>query len=136
VQRAWLVRGANVHGQNLVAEWLRGGFCSVAAPELDEVPPGLSRAAIGERVAEDYGHLSFGARGSITGMLHTFLNLIQVGDVVVTVDDQAVYVGTVTGGPTWVESPGRLSSRRRAVRWANPDRPLPVVASRAPRRPS
>jgi 5-methylcytosine-specific restriction protein B len=123
-QHAWLVRGANVHGQNLVAEWLRGGYCSVAAPELDEVPPGLSRAEIGERVAEDYGHLSFGARGSITGMLHTFLNLIQVGDVVVTVDDQAVYVGTVTGEPIWVESPGRFSSRRRAVHWANADRPL------------
>ena len=90
----------------------------------DEVPSGLSRAEIGERVAEDYGHLSFGARGSITGMLHTFLNQIQIDDVVVTVDDQAVYVGTVTGEPTWVESPGRLSSRRRAVKWANPDAPL------------
>jgi len=123
-QRGWLARGANVHGHNLVPQWLEGGYCSVAAPELREVPPGLSRAEIGELVAEDYGHLSFGSRAAIVSMLNAFLNLMQVGDVVVTVDDDDVYVGTVTGEPVWVESVGRLSSRRRAVAWANVGSPL------------
>jgi len=27
--RGWLVRGANVHGRNLVPDWLAGGYCSV-----------------------------------------------------------------------------------------------------------
>jgi len=124
LQRGWLVRGANVHGHNLVPQWLREGFCSVAAPELRPVEPGLSRTELAELVAEDYDHLGYGSQSAIVSTIHTFLNSISLGDLVVTVDDDRVYVGEIIGEAEWADSAGRLSSRRRAVRWANADRPL------------
>jgi 5-methylcytosine-specific restriction protein B len=124
LQRAWLIRGASVHGRNLVPEWVRDGYCSVAAPELREVSAGLSRAEVRHLVDEDYAHQSYGARSSIATMVHAFLTLMKVGDVVVTTDDEDVYVGTITSEPYWVESQGTLSSRRRNVDWAMGGTPL------------
>src|SRR5260370_20891398 len=45
-QRGWLVRGANVQGRNLVPDWLAGGYCSLAYPELPELRPGPTRSQL------------------------------------------------------------------------------------------
>ena len=43
VRRAWLVRGSNVQGVNLVRDfWLRQGVCSLPATRLRSLPPGAS----------------------------------------------------------------------------------------------
>ena len=38
VKRAWMVRGSNVDGYNLVPDWLRDGFVSVSASQLGFTP--------------------------------------------------------------------------------------------------
>jgi 5-methylcytosine-specific restriction protein B len=123
-QRGWLVRGANVHGKNLIRDWLDNGYCSIAFPELEEVPSGLTKSQLDQLLREAIPEMSPAQRGVRVGVLDRFLNRMDVGDLVVTVNGPNVYVGIVASGVTWTESPGRLSSRRRAVDWANPDAPF------------
>ncbi|XVU26713.1 McrB family protein [Actinoplanes sp. CA-054009] len=123
-QRGWLVRGAKVHGHNLVERWLAEGFCSVAFPELPEVKPGAPKAELDELLHRTMPDLTAAQRGVRVGVLDRFLNHIKPGDVVVTVDWRGVYAGRVTGDAAWIPSDGNLSSRRRAVEWANPDAPI------------
>ena len=122
--RGWLVRGANVHGRNLIPDWLAEGYCSIAFPELAEVPAGLTRSQLDAVLADGRPDLSARQRSIQVGVMHRFLNEIRPGDIVATVDGPDVYVGVVTSEPEFVETPGRLSSRRRRVRWANPDTPF------------
>lgn len=122
--RGWLVRGANVHGRNLVPTWLADGYCSLAYPELKPLAPGLSRSQLDARLAVDAPDYSVRQRSIHVGVLDRFLNQMRPGDVVATVDGPRVYVGTVTGDAFDVETPDRLSSRRRPVAWANADAPF------------
>jgi 5-methylcytosine-specific restriction protein B len=122
--RGWLVRGANVQGQNLVPTWLAHGYCSMAYSQLPEVPPGLTRAQLDEVIAKAVPDFSVRQRAIRVGVLDRFLNLMQPGDLVATVDGPRLYVGTVTGPPSWQETPEGVSSRRRSVDWLRPDPPL------------
>lgn len=123
-QRGWRVRGAQVHGRNLVPEWLVQGYCSIAFPELGELKPGLSRTELDEHLAAATPDLTPAQRGSRVGVLDRFLNQMREGDLVVTVDPRGVFVGTVTGSPTWTPSADNLADRRRSVTWHNVDAPL------------
>ncbi|MEU7616498.1 AAA family ATPase [Micromonospora rifamycinica] len=123
-RRGWLVRGAKVHGHNLVGQWLAEGFCSIAYPGLPELKPGLSRVELDQRLREALPDFSPSQRGLHVGVLDRFLNRMSVGDVVVTVDGPKVHVGTVAGPATWLDTPEGRSNRRRKVTWANPDAPL------------
>jgi 5-methylcytosine-specific restriction enzyme B len=122
--RGWLVRGANVHGRNLVPTWLAEGFCSVAFPELGPVEPGLTRSQLDEALAAAIPELSVRQRSIHVGVLDRFLNQMRPGDLVATVDGPKVYVGRVVGHLEFVETPDRLSGRRRRVAWANADAPF------------
>ena len=122
--RGWLVRGANVHGRNLVPEWLAEGYCSLAYPDLGELPAGRTRSQIDAQLAERQPDLTSKQRSIHVGVLDRFLNQMQPGDIVATVDGTKVYVGTVTGPASWIETPEHLNSRRRPVRWANADAPF------------
>jgi len=120
----WLVRGAKVHGVDLIGDWLAHDYCSVAFPDAPEIPPGTSLAKIGEIIAAALPDLSVQERRSRAGSLDRFLNRIKIGHVAVTVHGPHVYVGRVTGPAVWVDSPDALSSRRHPVQWLNGDRPL------------
>ncbi|GID96603.1 AAA family ATPase [Amorphoplanes digitatis] len=122
--QGWLVRGAKVHGHNLIGQWLAEGFCSIAFPELPEVKPGTSRAELDELLRERLPEYSASQRGVRTGVLDRFLNRMREGDVVVTLDWQGVYVGRVTGPAGWTATTENISNRRRPVAWANPDAPI------------
>lgn len=122
--RGWLVRGANVHGRNLVPEWLTEGYCSLAYPDLGELPAGRTRSQIDTQLAERQPDLTSKQRSIHVGVLDRFLNKMQPGDIIATVDGTKVYVGTVTGPATWTETPEYLNSRRRPVHWANVDAPF------------
>jgi 5-methylcytosine-specific restriction protein B len=122
--RGWLVRGANVQGQNLVPAWLGYGYCSMAYSNLPEVPPGLTRAQLDEVIAKAVPDFSVRQRSIRVGVLDRFLNLMQPGDLVATVDGPELYVGTVAGPPSWQQTPEGISSRRRPVDWLRPDPPL------------
>jgi 5-methylcytosine-specific restriction enzyme B len=125
-QYAWLVR-ATTQGGDPVADWLKGGYCAIATPGLRRLPPTVTRQEIAERVAEDYGHLGYGARAALVATVNTFLNVMQVGDLVVTLGGdkgEDVYVGTLTGDPVEAEDAEGLTIRQRSVSWANATRPL------------
>ena len=122
--RGWLVRGANVHGRNLVSTWLAEGFCSIAFPELGPVNPGMTRSQLDTALAEAIPELSVRQRSVHVGVLDRFLNQMRPGDLVATVDGPKVYIGRVSGGPEFVVTPDRLSGHRRRVMWANADAPF------------
>jgi 5-methylcytosine-specific restriction protein B len=123
-QRAWLVRGANVDGQNLVREWLSHGYCSVQWGEIGDVARGTPRSQITSLVNESYPDDPPGARRNHVGNLDRFMNQMSVGDLVVTADGSKIYVGTVTSDPEYLGLQGGLAPRRRQVHWANPTSPI------------
>lgn len=121
-RRAWLVRGANVEGINVLPRWFSEGFCSVGWTQLGDLHHGLSRPLIRDAVLQGYPDLSPGAQRVMVGNLHRFLNEISVGDLVVTVDGADVYVGEVAGDPIFTGEP--LVTRQRAVTWMNAGSPF------------
>jgi 5-methylcytosine-specific restriction enzyme B len=49
-KRAWMVRGTNVDGHNLVPDWLRDGFVSLSASQLPHLDDGIGYDALKEAV--------------------------------------------------------------------------------------
>ena len=94
--RAWLVRGANVDGSNLVPEWLEDGYVSVGWDELGDLDPGISRDALADRVRGRFPGRLTGAQRAAVGNLNRFVNLMQPGHLVLTADRDSLYVGRVT----------------------------------------
>ncbi|MFC4562853.1 AAA family ATPase [Nocardiopsis mangrovi] len=127
-RRAWLVRGSNVHGENLVRSfWLPSGMCSLDAARLPEMEPGAPRGAVGAAVAAGYDHLGPLERGRITREFHAFLSRMRVGDIVLTNDGTSVYIGVVDGPAAFTASSGGRANMQRRVRWHNPAAPLDYV---------
>jgi 5-methylcytosine-specific restriction enzyme B len=126
-ERAWLVRGANVDGVNLVPEWITQAYVSIGWHELGELDPPPAGMAMYERVREAYPDEPLGAWRSAAGNLNSFLNRMQPGHLVLTVDKDHVFIGRVDSAPYFDDSGLPASSRRRRVQWLNADSP----ASRA-----
>jgi hypothetical protein len=120
-RRAWLVRGANVHGVNVLPLWFAEGFCSITSP-IPDLPQGTSKLDIANHVLEAYADEHIVTRGLYVGIFHRFLNEMAIDDLVVTVDGSKVYVGTIVGGPEYVAA--HSTDRRRAVDWANARSPF------------
>jgi 5-methylcytosine-specific restriction protein B len=72
-RHAWLVRGANVNGHNLIATWLDEGYCSIGWYDLGELPPNPDRADLRSRVDETYPDEPSQAQANYVGVLHRFL---------------------------------------------------------------
>lgn len=124
-RRAWLVRGSNVQGENLVRSlWLPRGVCSLAASRLRELPAGSNREDVQAAVAEDYAHLSAAERSRLAVEYHAFLTRMRTGDIVLTNDGSAVYIGVVDGPAGFTASSGNRANLQRAVSWRNPHSPL------------
>jgi MoxR-like ATPase len=122
-RRAWLVRGANVDGANVLPLWFAEGFCSISFHELTEIPRGTPRVEIAKQVRDAFVDNSAIAQGLYVGCVNRFINEMTVGDLVVTVDGIKVYVGVITGDPVYVaEDPS--TRRRRSVDWANAEMPF------------
>ncbi|SNQ46588.1 GTPase subunit of restriction endonuclease [Frankia canadensis] len=115
-RRGWLVRGASVQGRNLVPRWLAEGYCSISMPGYPQVDVGLTRSEIAQVVRDVESGLSPAQERTRVTLLDHFLNRMAQGDLVVTVNEDRVHVGVVTGGPYWL--PGQLPAHyRREVRW-------------------
>ena len=125
--RAWLIRGANVGGRNLVLEWIEQGFVSIGWPKLGDLRQPSSKDELAAAVAEAYPDDPPGSRRAGVGNLHRFLNLVRPGHLVAATDGDRVYVGRVTGDPFYEGSGFAHAVRRRPVEWLNADKP----ASRA-----
>lgn len=122
--RAWLVRGSNVNGRNLVPTWLARGSCSIAASQIRPLDLPLTRVEIVGIVEADYSQKSYYTRNEKVAELDLFLNRIQIGDVVVTNDGSDFYLGEVDGDAISVRSTDDRSNLRRAVTWVNAAAPV------------
>lgn len=118
-RRAWLVRGSNVNGHDLVPLWRDQSFVSLPATKLRPVEPGLDRAELKAIVAEDYASVSYNSRASKVDELHAFLSRMREGDLVGTVSQGNLYLGTVTGPAAYAPTEDGRSNLRRAVTWAS-----------------
>lgn len=124
-RRAWLIRGSNVQGENLVREsWLMNEMCSLPASRLRDLPVGSTREQVKAAVDVDYSHASVQERARLTAEYHAFLSRMREGDVVVTNDGAKVYLGALTGPPEFVRSAGNRANLQRSVTWHNADAPL------------
>jgi 5-methylcytosine-specific restriction enzyme B len=124
--KAWLVRGSNVSGHNLVRQlWLAEGTVSLAGahlPPLEESDP--TKSALRRSVEEGYeGAASYSQKRGLVDELHAFLTQMRVGDTVATIGDGRLHVGRVTGEAVQTASPGGLSNLRRAVTWQTDSHP-------------
>ncbi|MCK1819216.1 DUF4357 domain-containing protein [Streptomyces sp. XM83C] len=119
-RKAWLVRGSNVSGHNLVRQlWLTEGIVSLAAthlPRLEEDDP--TKSTLRRFVQEGYeGAASYNQKRGLVDELHAFLTQMRIGDTVATIGDGTLYLGRITGDAVQTASPGGLSNLRRSVRW-------------------
>jgi 5-methylcytosine-specific restriction enzyme B len=119
-RKAWLVRGSNVSGHNLVRQlWLTEGFVSLSAahlPPLEETDP--TKSALRRFVQDGYeGAASYNQKQGLVDELHAFLTQMRIGDTVATIGDGRLHIGRVTGDAVQISSPGGLSNLRRTVAW-------------------
>ena len=124
-RRAWLVRGSSVDGENLIRElWLPQGVCSLPASRLRDLPPGVSVERVREAIDVDYAHKNAQDRARLTAEYYAFLTRIREDDIVVTNDGAAVYLGTVTGAPSFVAGTAGRANLQRPVTWQNIGNPI------------
>lgn len=116
-RRAWLVRGSNVNGHDLVPLWRGEGFVSLPATKLRPVEPGLDRTELKAIVGEDYASVSYNSRAAKVDELHAFLSRMREGDVVGTVSQGQLYLGTISGPAAYESSTDGRSNLRRTVTW-------------------
>jgi MoxR-like ATPase len=126
-EQAWLVRGAFSENRGRLQRWLAEGFVSIGWDEVGEVEPGTAGLEIYERVKGAYPLDPAGRWRVWTGNVNSFVNRMDRGHLVLTTDGDDLFVGLITGGPTFDAGLPTGESRRRSVEWLNTDAP----ASRA-----
>ncbi|MFC7981028.1 DUF4357 domain-containing protein [Streptomyces sp. NPDC057336] len=119
-RKAWLVRGSNVAGRDLVKRlWLSDGLVTLPAthlPLFDEDDP--TKSALRRYVQEGYdAAASYSQKQAMVDELHYFLTQMRPGDTVCTISGGLLYVGLVDGDAERVESEGGLTSLRRRAAW-------------------
>ncbi|WP_209499252.1 DUF4357 domain-containing protein [Streptomyces sp. PvR006] len=119
-RKAWLVRGSNVSGHNLVRElWLKERYVTLSAthlPPLEESDP--TKSALRRFVEDGYeGAASYNQKRGLVDELHAFLTQMRVGDTVATISDGHLYIGRITGEAAQTSSPGGLANLRRTAAW-------------------
>lgn len=124
-RRAWLVRASNVPGGDLVTGlWLPEGVCSLPASRLRGLAPGAPLELVREAVREDYSGTAAQERERLTTEYHLFLSRMREGDIVVTNEGSAVYLGVIGGEPSFADSVEDRANLQRPVDWRNAERPL------------
>jgi hypothetical protein len=111
--KAWLVRGANVNGTNLVPEWIEQGYISIGWHEVGDLDPALNALEIWEKVKEAYPDDALGASRASAGNLNRFLNMMQPGHLVLTADGDELFVGRITSDASFDSARPTNSLRRR-----------------------
>ena len=119
--RAWLVRGANNFGENMLPTWFAGDSSrSAGRTRLPSIrAPTFRRSAAISRTANPDAAEGEIIRGS--GILRNFLD-VSTGDWILTPDGDDLYVARATGEEYWnAETP--RAALRRSVEWLNVDSP-------------
>jgi 5-methylcytosine-specific restriction protein B len=118
--RAWLVRGSNVSGVDLVQRmWLPAQQVSVPAGRLRQgVEPGMAKDRLRAMVEEDYdAAATYNQKRELVEELHAFVSRMRPGDVVCTISAGRLHVGEITGSVEQIASDDGRSNLRRPVEW-------------------
>ncbi|MGW2062732.1 DUF4357 domain-containing protein [Streptomyces sp. NPDC001937] len=118
--QAWLVRGSNVSGSDLVQRlWLPEKRVSLSAARLrQDVAQGVSKDRLRTLVEEDYGSTAtYNQKLELVEELHAFLSRMKPGDTVCSISGGQLYIGEVTGAAEQGNSEGGRSNLRRPVEW-------------------
>ena len=132
VRRAWMVRGTNVDGYNLVDEWLTSGFVSLSAGQLNRVDAGISYDGLKDAVESAYQHKSYAYRGQRLEELDRFIRRMGEGDLVLTARQGQVHIAEITSAPYFADADGPHASLRRDVHWYEWLEPVDVSELHAP----
>lgn len=122
--RAWLVRH-KVAGDPRITTWLQDGYASIGWGELGNDAIGMSRDELVAAMERAFPDASQGRRRNHASTVDQFLRQMRTGDMIVTSDGDAIYVGVVTSAPRYVD--GSEEAFRRTVEWANPEAPIARV---------
>jgi len=119
---AWLIRGS---GGERVPEWLERGVCAVYFEDSFPFPVerGLNRddlRAQAERAGVD---IAAGGFNNDLGQIWRFVNAVSIGDYVVTVNGQDIYLGVVESEAKTTGGRGRRETYR-SIDWLNADQPI------------
>jgi len=119
-KRAWLIRPRS-GGRALAEQWQRDGFVSLAASHLGLNDLEADLPAVRQAVDAGYHHLDYAQRAALALEYHAFLSQMAEGHIVATLDGDHLYIGIITGPPTY-EPDSRESELRRSATWqdANP----------------
>jgi 5-methylcytosine-specific restriction protein B len=131
-RRAWMVRGSNVEGYDLVPEWLDGGFVSLSASQLAGIDVNASQEDIERAVEKDYEHKSYAYRSQRLEEFDRFLRKMQPADLVLVSRHGKIYIGRLAGPAYFERSESSLSNLRRSVSWLNSAHPPDASDLRAP----
>ncbi|MEV0091163.1 DUF4357 domain-containing protein [Streptomyces sp. NPDC050738] len=118
--RAWLVRGSNVTGLDLVQRmWLPEELVTLAAKHLrQEFGQVASVDQVRAAVEEDYeSAATYNQKKQLVEEFHSFIARMRPGDTVCTLSGGILYVGEITGAVEQIESEDGRSNLRRAVQW-------------------
>jgi 5-methylcytosine-specific restriction protein B len=130
--RAWMVRGSNVDGHNLVRRWLDEGYVSLNSAQLGVIDPDVSFEELRRQVEAKYEHKSYAYRAQRLEEFDRFLRRMQAGNLVLTTMGGEVYLGRVSGPAHFTESADGLSNLRREVAWSDSQRPVGAAQLEAP----
>ncbi|MEU6259192.1 DUF4357 domain-containing protein [Streptomyces sp. NPDC047043] len=120
--RAWLVRGSNVSGLDLVRRlWLPEEVVTLRARHLRQgVEQGISKDRLRTAVEEDYASTAtYNQKVRLVEELHMFLSRMRPGDTMCTISGGRLYVGKITGDAEQLASEDGQSDLRRPVDWAD-----------------
>lgn len=118
-RRAWMVRGGSVSGTDLVPGWIEHGQVSLAATNLRTVSAGTTRDELKSILDEDYAHASYDMRVEKLDDFHAFLSRMQDGHLVVAVDGDRLFLGTLAEGVHQRQNAAGGSVLVRDVVWAD-----------------
>jgi 5-methylcytosine-specific restriction enzyme B len=120
---AWLLRGS---GGDWVPDWLQRGICAVDFTDSFpfSIAKGVSREDLREQADEAGVDVTAGGFNNDLSQLWRFVNQVEVGDYIVTVNRQNVYLGTVESDARDVMARGRKETVR-SVEWLNTEKPMP-----------
>ncbi|MFI2426229.1 DUF4357 domain-containing protein [Streptomyces sp. NPDC018955] len=124
--RAWLVRGSNVSGLDLVRRlWLSERLVSLSARHLRKgVEQGVSKDRLRAAVDEDYASTAtYNQKLQLVEDMHAFLSRMRPGDTMCTISGGRLYVGEISGPAEQVDSEDGRSNLRRPVDWADQGHP-------------
>ncbi|MEV6000376.1 DUF4357 domain-containing protein [Streptomyces griseomycini] len=124
--RAWLVRGSNVSGLDLVQRlWLPEGLVSLSARHLRKgIEQGVSKDRLRTAVDEDYASTAtYNQKMQLVEDVHAFLCRMRPGDTMCTISGGRLHVGEISGPAEQVDSEDGRSNLRRPVDWADQGHP-------------